>query len=61
MDIPLKFGILDKMRITYSEPKYNLLVSGKGLITTLGIKDKNKAKEIQKGNVCHRKCQYEGP
>ena len=44
LDILLKFYSLEKMRITSSEPKYNLGISGKGLITSLGIK----AKEILK-------------
>ena len=36
LDIYLKFGSLDKMRITYSDPK-DSLGTGKGLITSLGI------------------------
>ena len=31
------FVSLDKMRITYSDPKYNLVRSQKGLITYLGL------------------------
>ena len=54
--ISLKFESLDKMRITSSESKDHFGRSGKGLITSLGIED-NKAKEIQKGKLCHRKCQ----
>ena len=42
LDISLKFGSLEKMRITSSDPKDNLGRSVKGLITSLGIK----AKEI---------------
>ena len=61
LDISLEFGILDKMRITSSEPKDSLVISGKELITSPGIKAKTKAKKIQKGKVCHRKYQYEGP
>ena len=37
LNISLKFGTLDKMRITYSESKDNLGISVKGLITSLGI------------------------
>ena len=37
LNISLKFGSLDKMRITYSESKDNLGISVKGLITSLGI------------------------
>ena len=39
-EILLKFDNLDKMKITSSESKDNLGISGKGLITSLGIKDK---------------------
>ena len=34
----MKFGSIDKMRITYSEPKYYLGRSGKDLITSMGLK-----------------------
>ena len=37
MDISLKFGSMDKMKITYSDPKYYLEISVKGLITSLVI------------------------
>ena len=40
LDISLKFGSLENMRITSSEPKDNLGISVKGLITYLGLKDK---------------------
>ena len=46
LNILLKFDSLDKMRITYSESKVKLGRSVKGLITSLGLKAKNKAKEI---------------
>ena len=39
LDISLKFGSLDKMKITFSEPKYYLIRSGKILINFLGIKN----------------------
>ena len=38
LDIYLKFDNLDKMKITSSEPKYYFGRSGKGLITSLGLK-----------------------
>ena len=38
LDISLKFGSLDKMKITSSEPKDYLGRSGNVLITYLGIK-----------------------
>ena len=40
LDILLKFNSMDKMRITSSESKDNLGISGKGLITSLGLKAK---------------------
>ena len=40
LDILLKIGSLYKMRITSSEPKNNMGISGKGLITYLVLKDK---------------------
>ena len=44
------------MIITSSEPKYNLVISGKGLIASLGIKAKASTKNYKKsryaiGNV----------
>ena len=59
LDISLKFVCLYKMRITSSEPKDYLGISGKGLITSLGIKSNirpNKYKEARYaiGNVIMR-------
>ena len=48
LDISLKFGSLDKTRIKYSEPKDNLGRSGKGLITSLGLKAKTRPNEYKK-------------
>ena len=42
LDILLKFYSLDKMKITSSDSKDNLGRSGKGLITSMGIKDKTR-------------------
>ena len=47
LHILLKFGILDKMRITSSETKDNLGRSGKGFITSLGIKEKIRPKRYK--------------
>ena len=47
LEISLKFVSLDKMRITSSEPKYNLGRSGKGLITSLGLKSKSRPKQVK--------------
>ena len=44
----MKFGSLDNMRITSSEPKYNLGISGKGLITSLGLKAKARPTKYKK-------------
>ena len=56
LDISLKFGSLEKIRITYSDSKDNLGRSGKGLITSLGIKAKARPSMYKKsryaiGNV----------
>ena len=40
LDISSKFHSLDKMKITSSESKEKLEISGKGLITSLGFKAK---------------------
>ena len=48
LDISLKFGSLDKMQITSSEPKDNLGRSGKGLITSVGLKAKARPKKYKK-------------
>ena len=56
LDIFLKFESLDNTRITSSESKDNLRRSGKGLITSLGLKAKVKPNKYKKsryaiGNV----------
>ena len=51
LDISLKFGSLDKMKITSSEPKYYLGRSGKGLITSLGLN--TIVRSENQGKVCH--------
>ena len=38
LDISLKLGILDKMKVASADPKDYFGISGKGLITSLGIK-----------------------
>ena len=57
LDISLKFGSLDKMRIASSDPKDNLGRSGKGLITSMGIKTNVRSKKYKRSryaitNVC---------
>ena len=47
-DISLKFGSLDKMKITSSNPKYKGGISGEGLITSLGINDKARPNKYKK-------------
>ena len=44
LEILLKFGSMDKMRITYSDPKNYLGRSVKGLITSMGLKSKTRPK-----------------
>ena len=61
LGILLNFGSLNKMRIISSYPKDNLYGLVKWVDYLSGSQDQNKAKEIQKGKVCHRKCHYEGP
>ena len=56
-----KFDILNKMETTSSESEIKLGRSGKGLVTALDLKTKVWFKKIQKGKVCHQKCQHEGP
>ena len=48
LDISLKLDSLDKTRITSSESKINLGVSGKGLITSLVIRVKTRPKKYKK-------------
>ena len=48
MEISLKFGSLHKIRITYSEPKDYLGRSGKGLISSLGLKKNVRLKKKKK-------------
>ena len=48
LDITLKFGSLDKMRIISSYPKDNLGRSVKGLITYLGLKSKARPNKYKK-------------
>ena len=48
LDISLKFDSLEKTRITFLEPNDNLGRSVKGLITSLGLKDKISPKKYKK-------------
>ena len=57
LDISSKFDSLDKMKTTSSESKVKLERSGKGLDTYLGFKTKVRFEKVQKGKVCHQKCQ----
>ena len=57
LDISSKFDSLYNMKITSSESKGKLERSGKGLITSLGFKTKARSQKLQKGKVCHQKCQ----
>ena len=48
LDISLKFDSLYKMKITSSESRFNLGRSGKGLITSLGLKAKTRPNKYKK-------------
>ena len=61
LNVSAKFDILNKMETASSESKRKLGRSGKGLATALAFKTKVGFAKIQKGKVCHRKCQHEGP
>ena len=52
MDILLKFGSLDKMKIPSSEPKYYLGRLGKGLITSMGLKNIVRSKKNKNSRYC---------
>ena len=56
LDISSKFDSLDKMKITSSESKGKLEISGKGLVTSLDLKTKARLQKYI-GKVCHRNCQ----
>ena len=45
LDITLKFDSMDKTGIKSSESKVKLLISVKGLITSMGLKDKVRQKK----------------
>ena len=47
LEISLKFDSLDNMKITSPESKNNLGRSGKGLITSLGLKAKSRPKKYK--------------
>ena len=48
LDVSLKFGSLENMKITSSDPKDKLGRSGKRLITSLGLKVKARPKKYKK-------------
>ena len=48
LDILLKIDSMDKIKITYSESKGKLGRSGKGLITSLGLKAKLRPNKYKK-------------
>ena len=54
--IPLKFDRLDKARITSSDSK-KIGKIRKGVDYLSGFQVQSKAAKIQKGKVCHQKCQ----
>ena len=48
LDISSKVDSLENMKITSSKPKDNMEISGKGLITSLGIKAKVRSHKYKK-------------
>ena len=61
LNVSEKFDSLNNMETTSSESKERLERSGKRLVTDLAFKTKVRFAKIQKGKVCHSKCQREGP
>ena len=57
LDISSEFDSLDKMKISSSNSKGKLEISGKGVDYLSGFKDQSKVAKIQKGKVCHQKFQ----
>ena len=57
LDISSKFDSLNKMKTISLESKGKLERLGKGLVTALYFKTKVRFAKVQKGKVCHRKCQ----
>ena len=57
LDIPLKIDSLNKKKITSSESKLFLEKSGKGVDYLYWFQGQSKASQMQKGKVCHHKCQ----
>ena len=54
LDISLTFDNLDKMKITSSESKGKLEISGKGLITSLGFKAKVRLQKYKRARYSIR-------
>ena len=48
LEISLKFGNVDKIKMTYLKTKYYLGRSGKGLITSLDLKAVRRSKNVKK-------------
>ena len=60
LTISSKFDSLNKMEMTYSESKGKFWRSGKGLVTALDLKTKERSKKYKKARYAIRKCQHEG-
>ena len=60
LNVSEKFDSLNKMETTSSESKGKLGRSGKGC-QSLWLSRPKQGRKIQKGKVCHQKCQHEGP
>ena len=53
LNISLKFGILDNIRITSSDTEHYLGISGNRLITYLSLKTNVRSNNNNKSKVCH--------
>ena len=61
LNISDKFDSLNNMETTSSESKVKLGEIRKGVGNHSGSQEQIKIEKIQKGKVCYRKCQHEGP
>ena len=61
LNISEKFDSLNKMETTSFRVKRKIGDISKGVDNRSGSHDQSKVEKIQKGKVCHRKCQHEGP
>ena len=61
LNVSAKFDSLNKIKTTSSESKEKIGNISKGVGNRSGFQEQSKVAKIQKGNICHRICQREGP